>query len=76
MAQPEWTEADITINGTKLSFAQAITVRVAVTGFMMELKLEGLGDDPTGKEIAEGYMARGKEIMDLISKGESDEKTE
>ena len=50
-----WVEADVTINGRKLSFAESMALRVAVSQFRMSLSSEtmreGLG------AIADGYDA-------------------
>ena len=54
------TEANIKINGHSLSFAQSMTVRVAIEMFAMDLN---------GKEIADiekGYMARIREIRKYL----------
>lgn len=32
-----WVEADITINGKTLSFAESMTLRVAITSFLMQV---------------------------------------
>lgn len=61
------SETDITINGTRLTEGQAITLRVALCAFMMELRHEHyLGDDAQGKELAAAYLARGLEIQHLM----------
>ncbi len=59
-------EPIITINGQQLTNAQAMTVRVAITSFAADLVEEGLGDDETGREIAQGYWDRLKELHLLI----------
>lgn len=59
-------ESCITINDITLTDAQAMTVRVAVTSFAMELRAVGLGDDERGKAIAGGYLARLDEIFNLM----------
>lgn len=59
-------EADIFIGDTKLNFAQAMTLRVAIGGMMISLRdpevAEGMGDMGTL------YMNRLKEIQELIFK--------
>lgn len=61
----EHTEADVTINGTKLNFAQSMTLRVALNDFLMTLSdpeyAEALG------KIAEGYQARALEILRVMT---------
>lgn len=49
MAEPK-----ITINGQALSDAEAMTVRVAIGSFAMDLQ-DGLGDDEMGRAICEAY---------------------
>lgn len=48
------TEPDITINGRQLTFAECMTVRVAVSAFIMQIQdpkmREGLGE-----RLAAGY---------------------
>lgn len=58
-------EPVMTINGTTLTAAQAMTVRVAIEAFASDLT-EGLGEDETGKAITAGYKARINEIRELI----------
>jgi hypothetical protein len=58
-------EADITISGQRLTEAQSMTVRVALQAFAMTLQ-EGLGEDETGKRIADGYLRCIDEINQLI----------
>jgi hypothetical protein len=48
-------EPQITINGIQLSEGQAMTLRVALESFAMDLT-KGLGDDETGKKITIGYQ--------------------
>ena len=52
-----WPEPTIRINGTILTKAQAMTIRVALGSFALGLESNGLGTDETGKRIAEGYLA-------------------
>lgn len=59
-------EAKITINGKELSYAESMTVRVAISSFMMELKNEGLGEDEVGKQITNNYIKNCKEIENKI----------
>ena len=55
-------EANVRINGELLSVAEAMTLRVAVTSFLMGLD-DGLGDDETGKAICEGYKLACRSIL-------------
>lgn len=65
----EWREADITISGVQLNFAQSMTVRVAVANMLLELQ------DPNHREalgaVAEGYGARLLEVQSLILRSAS-----
>lgn len=60
-------EASISIEGTPLSFAQSMTVRVGLEIFAMTLteQLTVEGDDPTAK----GYLSRLAELRALIGRG-------
>jgi hypothetical protein len=63
------SEPDITINGYKLTEAQAMTLRVALGSFAMSLSdLDSLGTDATGRGICRGYKARIKEISDMFQR--------
>ena len=55
-------EPDITINGTALNFAQAMTVRVAIETFAMSAA------DPEMGEIGQAYRARIEEIRQMMYK--------
>jgi len=58
-----YNEASIYVNGKHLNNAQAMTVRVALNCFCMDLNNDGLGDDKHGKKMTELYLARIGEIM-------------
>ena len=58
-------EPAITVNGTRLSDGQAMTVRVALGGFAFDLQ-DGLGGDEHGKAMAASYQARLSEIFKMI----------
>ncbi len=60
------TEADITINGTRLTEGQAMTVRVALSDLAASLFAGGLGDDEHGKRMTDGYQKRLTEIFALM----------
>jgi len=63
----EAKEADIVINGVKLTFAQSMTLRVAMSSFRSEMSEEdALGNDEHGKFMAEAYAKRSDEIIELI----------
>lgn len=59
-------EPEITINGVKLTTAQACTIRVALTDFHMTLKHQGLGDDLHGKTMTKLYTQRIHELYKII----------
>lgn len=60
-------EPKITINGTQITDAMAMTIRVAVNSFAFDISNNGLGEDEHGKEMAKLYLKRVDEINDLIS---------
>lgn len=59
-------EAEITIGGITLSFAEAMTLRVAVESYHMVMLSEGLGDDKHGKLMTESYAENCKSILTEI----------
>lgn len=61
-------EPDIEINGWQCTPAMAMTIRVALNSFAMELEANGLGDDEHGKAMKAGYLARAREVNDLMAK--------
>jgi hypothetical protein len=60
------TEADITISGVALTFAESMTVRVALETFAHVLLNQGLGKDKEGSVIAENYLRSIDSIRQLI----------
>ena len=61
------TEPDITIEGVRLSFGQAMALRVAATNFMSEMgEPDALGDDEHGRSMAKGYRERLSEVLTLM----------
>ncbi len=67
MKQGDWTEADITINGVPRTFAQSMTFRVMLGGFMQEMSNpEALGKDMHGLRMAQSYWKRASEISELV----------
>ena len=66
MSEPK--EATMTISGVELTFAQSMTVRVALQTFALGLQADGLGSDKTGKAMTAGYLARVRELNELISR--------
>lgn len=65
----DWQEPPITINGYTLSTAEAMTVRVALNNFAIDLQADGLGDDEHGKTMAAGYLAAIRSITALMHQG-------
>ena len=61
-----WEEPKITINGVELSHGQSMTVRVALEAYAMQLSTDGLGEDPTGKDITQNYLNRIDEVRRMI----------
>lgn len=61
------TEPAITINRIALTDAQAMTVRVAVENFAIDLATHGLGDDGHGRTMTNAYLARIAEIREAIN---------
>lgn len=60
-------EPAITINGTELTVAQAMTVRAAVIDFSVKMSERcALGGDQIGESIRLGYQARAGEVINLI----------
>ena len=66
-AETGWTEADITINGVTLDLGQSMTLRVAVSSFLMQMsEPDALGDDESGRAIASGYTTKLRELIELL----------
>lgn len=59
-------EADIVINGTQLSYAESMTVRVALESFAAHLHDNGLGDDEHGIAMAGLYLKNIRSVRELI----------
>lgn len=59
-------EAHVIINGKELNYAESMALRVAVTSFLSDMQHNGLGEDETGKAIAEGYIRNSIEILKKI----------
>ncbi len=70
MPNAEFKEAEVTINGTRLTSGQSTTLRVAVMSFYSDLEADGLGEDENGAELCEAYKARLVEIIKLMHPGE------
>ena len=59
-------EAMIIINGTQITNAMCMTIRVDVEAFAAQLVKEGLGDDEHGRAMTEGYQAKISGIRSLM----------
>ncbi len=64
-AQPMQDEAEITINGIKLSDAESMTLRVAVDT-LANVLAEGAEAETDGVELAERYMTALTRIQTLL----------
>jgi hypothetical protein len=65
MSQPV-NEAEIIINGTKISDGMSVVIRVAIENFFSHLNEFGLGDDEIGKKIRDAYIDNLNQIRRLI----------
>jgi hypothetical protein len=67
----EPVEPDITVNGVRLTTAEAMTVRVALGAFAIELqeREHALGDDDHGHAMRDGYLIALREIIALMQAG-------
>jgi hypothetical protein len=61
-------EPQIEINGWQATPAMAMTIRVAIESFAVDLRANGLGDDEHGIAMKELYFARIYEIRELMAK--------
>jgi hypothetical protein len=62
-------EADITINGTKLSDAESMTIRVAIDT-LANVLAEDLAPEGDGQTLAERYMGSLTRIQSLLESRE------
>lgn len=69
------SEARIVINGTELTEAESMTVRVALSAFATELR-DGLGVDEVGFQICNGYNRCLHKIFRLIGRRDAEEPKE
>jgi len=63
-------EAEITINGTKLTDAESMTVRVAVDT-LANVLAEDIGTDSDAQALADRYMSALSTIQSLLENRES-----
>ena len=59
-------EASVVIAGHALSFSESMTLRVAISSFLMSLEDEGLGDDAHGKVMTKLYQKHATTIQKYI----------
>jgi len=59
-------EPAIVINGVPLTTAQAMTVRVALGAFAMDLQSHRLGGDDHGEAMTKGYLAAIYEVHQIM----------
>jgi hypothetical protein len=66
--KPDMTnEPKITINGRELTEAQAMTIRVAVSAFLVEMSDDdALGGDQHGIAMARAYWERCTELVKMM----------
>ena len=62
----EIKEASVVISGHVLSFQESMTLRVAITSFLMSLKEDGLGDDEHGRAMTKAYCKHASAIQRYI----------
>jgi len=63
------SEAVVVVNGVALSFAQSMSLRVAVAHMLHDLQDPlRLGDDEHGRFMVQAYKARLEEVQELIFK--------
>jgi hypothetical protein len=65
-----WIEADITINGRALTFAESMTLRVAIGSFRLSLSNPEMRSG-LGPQLAENYDHHCASIEDAIRSGEA-----
>lgn len=63
---PPPAEPAITINGVTLTSGEAMTVRVAVNNFLIDLQHHSLCDDEHGQKMDAFYLATLREILSLM----------
>lgn len=65
---PDPTEPTITVNGVTLSVGQAMSVRVAIGSYLMEMSdPDALGKDDHGRAMARAYHDRLTEVCRLMT---------
>lgn len=62
-------EAEVFIDGVKLTEAQVMAMRVALSSFTMRLTEDGLGDDEHGKTMTENYIHHCNAVAAMLIQG-------
>lgn len=63
-------EPVITINGATLHTGHAMTVRVALENFAIDLQNNGLGDDEHGQRMTRHYLTAIQAIREIMQASE------
>lgn len=66
-------EPVITINGVRLHTGQAMTVRVALESFAIDLQNNGLGADEHGQRMTQHYLTAIQAVREMIMQGPIEE---
>jgi hypothetical protein len=59
-------ESSVIINNVPLSVGQVMTIRVALTDFVLRMENDALGDDEHGKRMTKAYRERAVEVLKLM----------
>ena len=60
-------EPKIIINGTRITEAESMTIRVAMTDFTERMTVKwALGNDATGEAIREGYLNQSRSVLERM----------
>lgn len=63
------TEAEVTIDGVRLTDAQVMALRVAISSRLMDLRENGLGNDDHGRKMTALYIERSSEVEAMLVSG-------
>ena len=62
-------EASVLVDGQPLTIAQVMTLRVALTSFLVDINNEGgLGHDEIGEALRKNYQKAGIELLKLLTR--------
>ena len=61
-------EAEVIVNGKKLTTGEVMTLRVALSGFVGEMASDpnALGTDDIGRRIRDGYIRNGRSVEKML----------